>query len=105
VKIITKEGDVSQRPKAGQEMEMHYTGTLPDGTQFDSSRSKGRTFKFVLGQGRVIQGWEKGVATMCLGERANLVCGPDHAYGASGIPGIIPPNAVLIFDVELINFK
>ncbi len=82
---------------------MHYTGTLPDGKQFDCSRTKGRTFQFPVGVGQVIKGWDKGVLEMSKGEKAYLVCGSDHAYGPRGIPNVIPPSATLIFDVELIN--
>ncbi|KAH9419573.1 peptidyl-prolyl cis-trans isomerase Fkbp12 [Dermatophagoides pteronyssinus] len=92
-------------PKNGQNVVVHYTGTLEDGVRFDSSRDRGRPFKFRLGRGEVIKGWDVGVAQMSLGERARLICSPDFAYGSHGHPGIIPPNATLIFDVELLAIE
>jgi len=91
--------------KMDKKVEVHYTGTLTNGTVFDSSRNKGKTFIFDIGQGRVIKGWDQGVATMSLGERANLTCSPDFAYGSKGFSGVIPPNSTLIFDVELLGIK
>lgn len=90
-------------PKSGQTVTVHYTGTLDDGTVFDSSRNRGKPFKFVIGRGEVIRGWDEGVARMSIGERANLICSPDYAYGDRGHPGVIPPRARLTFDVELIS--
>lgn len=84
---------------------VHYTGRLLDGTVFDSSVSRGTPFKFKIGVNQVIRGWDEGVATMKRGEKAFLVCPPDYAYGASGSPPKIPPNATLRFEVELIDFK
>lgn len=81
---------------------MHYTGTLQDGTVFDSSIRKGRPFRFRIGIGQVIQGWDEGVMSMSLGEKAKLTITGDYAYGPNGIPGVIPPNATLIFEVELL---
>jgi len=98
-----KPGDGSS-PTAGQKVKVHYTGTLTDGTVFDSSRNKGRPFEFTLGAGQVIKGWDEGVAKMSKGEQAKLTCSPDYAYGPKGYPGVIPPNATLIFDVELLSF-
>ena len=102
-KQIIQEGDGNTFPQAGQQLEMHYDGTLEDGTVFDSSRRKGRPFKFVIGVGQVIQGWDEGVMTMSLGEKAKLTITGDMAYGPAGIDGIIPPNATLIFEVELLK--
>ena len=82
-----------------------FTGTLIDGTKFDSSRDRGKPFEFKIGQGNVIKGWDEGVAQMSKGQRAKLTCSPDYAYGARGFPPVIPANATLIFDVELINMK
>merc|ERR1712141_308317 len=84
-------------PKPGQTVCVHYTGTLQNGQKFDSSRDRGKQFEFKLGQGQVIRGWDEGVAKMKIGTRATLTCSPDYAYGASGIGGVIPPNATLIF--------
>lgn len=98
-------GDGQTFPKNGQTVVVHYTGTLTDGTKFDSSRDRGNPFKFRIGKGEVIRGWDEGVAQMSVGQRANLTCSSDYAYGSQGYPGIIPPNATLIFDVELIKVE
>jgi FK506-binding protein 1 len=81
----------------------HYTGTLTDGTKFDSSRDRGQPFSFVIGKGQVIRAWDEGIASMKVGERAELTCSPEYAYGARGFPPVIPPNSTLVFDVELIS--
>eukprot|EP00743_Colponemidia_sp_Colp-15_P000545 GILK01000612.1.p1 GENE.GILK01000612.1~~GILK01000612.1.p1 ORF type:complete len:487 (-),score=107.14 GILK01000612.1:186-1595(-) len=101
-KIITP-GD-GESPQVGNEVFVHYTGTLLDGSKFDSSRDRNEPFSFVLGKGQVIKGWDVGVASMKQGERAVLTCRSDYAYGASGSPPRIPPNATLQFDVELLSF-
>jgi len=100
-----KEGDGCTFPKKGQTVVVHYTGTFTDGKKFDSSRDRGQPFKFRIGQGEVIKGWDEGVAKLSVGQRAKLTCSPDYAYGARGHPGAIPPNATLIFDVELIRVE
>ncbi|XP_063588056.1 peptidyl-prolyl cis-trans isomerase Fkbp12-like [Penaeus indicus] len=92
-------------PKTGQTVVVHYTGTLTDGSKFDSSRDRGKPFRFRIGHGEVIRGWDEGVAQMSVGQKAKLTCTPDYAYGERGFPGVIPPNSVLIFDVELINVE
>ncbi|GJQ76299.1 FK506-bp2 [Trypoxylus dichotomus] len=98
-------GDGQTFPKTGQTVVVHYTGTLENGTKFDSSRDREVPFKFRIGKGEVIRGWDEGVAQLSVGQRAKLICSPDYAYGSRGHPGIIPPNATLIFDVELLKVE
>ncbi|KAF7008884.1 hypothetical protein CFC21_023535 [Triticum aestivum] len=103
-KKLVKEGEGWERPETGDEVEVHYTGTLLDGTKFDSSRDRGTPFKFKLEQGQVIKGWDQGIKTMKKGENAVLTIPPDLAYGEAGSPPTIPPNATLRFDVELLSW-
>jgi len=90
---------------AGSQVSVHYSGFLEDGTMFDSSLTRGEPFEFPLGAGAVIQGWDEGVAGMQVGGRRILIIPPDLGYGASGIPGAIPPDSTLVFDVELLDLR
>lgn len=99
-KIVAGTGD---SPKKGETVSVHYTGWLTDGTKFDSSVDRDEPFAFVLGTGQVIRGWDEGVATMRVGDKARLTIPPELAYGQAGFPGAIPPNATLVFEVELLS--
>ena len=104
----TQEG-TGASPKTGQTCVMHYTGWLWEkgakGKKFDSSLDHGKPFEFPLGQGRVIKGWDEGVATMKIGGKRTLLIPPGLGYGARGAGGVIPPNATLLFEVELLGVK
>lgn len=91
--------------KNGDTVVVHYTGTLLDGTKFDSSLDRGQPFSFVLGSGQVIQGWEQGILGMQAGEKAKLSIPPKLAYGDKAVGGVIPANSTLIFEVELLEIK
>jgi FK506-binding protein 1 len=102
----TQAGDGVTFPKKGDKLTMHYTGTLvSDGSVFDSSHKRGRPFQFVIGMGQVIKGWDEGVSKMSLGEKAVLEMTADFGYGAAGAGGVIPPNASLKFEVELLGIN
>ncbi|OMJ76492.1 hypothetical protein SteCoe_24113 [Stentor coeruleus] len=100
-----KPGDGRSFPKKGQRVSVHYDGYLTNGQKFDSSRDRGQQFSFKLGAGEVIRGWDEGVAQMSLGQKVRMTISPDFGYGARGAGGVIPPNATLLFDVELFSFK
>jgi peptidylprolyl isomerase len=106
--IDSKEG-TGASPKSGQTCVMHYTGWLYEngqkGKKFDSSVDRNEPFEFPIGQRRVIAGWDEGVATMKVGGKRTLIIPPDLGYGARGAGGAIPPNATLMFDVELLGVK
>jgi peptidylprolyl isomerase len=109
LKIIDTTVGTGATPATGQTCVMHYTGWLYEngkkGTKFDSSVDRGQPFEFPIGTGRVIAGWDEGVATMKVGGKRTLIIPPDLGYGAQGAGGVIPPNATLIFDVELLDVK
>ena len=90
---------------AGHTVEVHYTGWLTDGTRFDSSLDRNQTFRFKLGAGQVIAGWDQGVAGMKIGGTRKLTIPPEMGYGSRGAGGVIPPDATLIFKVELISLS
>jgi peptidylprolyl isomerase len=96
-------------PRSGQICVMHYTGWLYEngakGKKFDSSLDRGQPFEFPIGQGHVIKGWDEGVASMKVGGKRTLIIPPDLGYGARGAGGVIPPNATLLFEVELLGVK
>ena len=102
--VELKEG-TGDEAKAGQIVEVHYTGWLKDGTKFDSSKDRNEPFKFPLGAGRVIKGWDEGVAGMKVGGKRKLIIPPELGYGKRGAGNTIPPDAELTFEVELLGIK
>jgi len=105
LQIIDVEVGSGDSPQTGQTVTVHYTGWLADGTKFDSSVDRGQPFSFTIGTGQVIEGWDEGVATMKVGGKRRLIIPPELGYGASGYPPVIPENAQLIFDVELLEIR
>lgn len=101
---IIKQGQ-GEGAKNGDNVSVHYTGTLADGKKFDSSVDRGQPFSFVLGAGQVIQGWEQGILGMKIGEKRKLTIPAELGYGERGAGGVIPPNAALIFEVELLKIN
>ena len=105
LEYIEVEPGSGAQAQAGKTVSVHYTGKLQDGKVFDSSVPRGEPIEFPLGQGRVIKGWDEGIALMKVGGKAQLVIPPDLAYVDRGAGGVIPPNATLVFDVELVDVK
>mmetsp|Transcript_21619 Transcript_21619/g.54417 ORF Transcript_21619/g.54417 Transcript_21619/m.54417 type:complete len:121 (-) Transcript_21619:264-626(-) len=100
---VLEPGSSDRKPQHTDIVHCHYTGRLEDGTVFDSSVERGKPLTFLIGIGAVIRGWDEGIAQMTLGSKARLTCTPDYGYGDEGSPPKIPPGAVLIFDVELLQ--
>ena len=102
LEYVEIEPGTGKAPNPGDFVEVHYTGTFPDGRPFDSSVG-GDPFRFYLGRGQVIKGWDEGIALMKVGGKAKLIIPPQLAYGSAGAGGVIPPNATLHFEVELLG--
>ncbi|MCA9956154.1 MAG: FKBP-type peptidyl-prolyl cis-trans isomerase [Anaerolineales bacterium] len=105
LQYIETEAGSGKAPKRGQRVAVHYIGRLENGKEFDNSVKRGEPIEFLLGTGQVIPGWDEGISLMKVGGKATLIIPPDLGYGARGAGGVIPPNATLIFDVELVDVK
>ncbi len=99
-----KEG-TGRNPKDGDIVQVHYRGYLEDGKEFDNSYKRGRPFEFPIGQGKVIKGWDEGIKLFKEGGKGTLMIPPELGYGSRGVPGVIPPNATLFFDIEIVKIK
>lgn len=105
LKYIDEVVGTGPSPQKGQQVTVHYVGTLEDGKKFDSSRDRNQPFTFTIGVGQVIKGWDEGVMSMKVGGKRKLIIPPDLGYGSRGAPPAIPPNATLTFEVELLSVK
>jgi peptidylprolyl isomerase len=105
LQLIAIEDGSGAMAQQGQTVQVHYTGYLTDGTKFDSSVDRGQPFEFPLGMGRVIRGWDEGLALMRVGDKRRLIIPPELGYGDRGAGSVIPPGATLIFDVELVGIR
>ncbi|KAL2130729.1 hypothetical protein VTI74DRAFT_5993 [Chaetomium olivicolor] len=102
---VQDQGVGTRETKAGDSIDVHYTGTLLNGTKFDSSRDRGQPLNFTVGNGQVIQGWDQGLLGMKIGEKRKLTIAPELAYGNRAVGGVIPANSTLVFETELVGIK
>ena len=102
---VLKKSSSNQKPKLGNLVTVHYTGYLPNGTIFDSSVRKNKPFSFRIGLGQVIDGWDRGLLNVNKGDVVKLTIPPNLAYGNKGAGGVIPPNATLVFEIQLLDIK